>query len=386
MSEHSFFAEYWEQQLLHISGRDPAFYSDTLTPEDVDQYLSRNDIRYPSLRMMHAGTPVPVESFSRTLKFGNYASDGLIDVDRVYDAYMSGASIVLQLMRSSLSGVTLLANNLHKALRSNVEATVYVTPANEQGFTTHYDTHSVFILQVSGKKCWRVYDHVVEQPLLTQQFDFRSHAIGALTKEMVLVPGDLLYVPRGLAHDAAAVGDEPSIHITLGLFPILWRDLLEQRIKQLRADPRFRAAPTSFFEPNSPRQFADEFEKLTDAALDSVSLEALVSLVRREHISRQGRLTKGWLSALEQLGALGEASRITGRRGVVTDMSTEGDRLIIRFYNSVLRLPAVVAPAVDRLLSGDTWIVKDLQPNLDLEGCLTLARRFVVEGLATFAP
>src|SRR6185437_11471337 len=108
----NFIENYWENKHLHVARNNELYYRHILKLDDLDDYLSRNDIRYPSLRMIRAGKPVPLSDFSRQLKFGRYAADGLIDPDAVYRLYKDGASLVLQLMRSSIKSVTDFANRL----------------------------------------------------------------------------------------------------------------------------------------------------------------------------------------------------------------------------------------------------------------------------------
>ena len=35
-----------------------------------------------------------------------------------------------------------------------MQINAYITPPENQGFAAHYDTHDVFVLQVSGSKRW----------------------------------------------------------------------------------------------------------------------------------------------------------------------------------------------------------------------------------------
>ena len=65
----AFAQDFWEQKHIHVARNDPSYYAHIMTREDLDEYLSRNDIRYPSLRMIRAGKPVPLSDFSRPLRF-----------------------------------------------------------------------------------------------------------------------------------------------------------------------------------------------------------------------------------------------------------------------------------------------------------------------------
>jgi hypothetical protein len=378
----AFLQRVWEKEYLHVSNRPSDYYSDILTLNELEEYLSRNDVRYPSLRMIKAGKPIPVGEFSTRLKFGSYSSAGLIDVDRVRRLYDEGATVVLQLMRSSLSGVSAFANKLQMDLKFNVEATVYLTPPSEQGFTTHYDTHSVMALQVAGAKRWQLYDIPLQLPLLHETADTVTYTPPEPTKSILLQPGDLLYVPRGLAHDARSEGIDPSVHITIGLFPIMWRDLLEEKIRSLSDEPRFRRSPTGYFRAEDGEEFQAELRSVIDAAFERDNLGHLISTVRAQHLARQSRMTRGRISEADLLENISLQSRIALREGVAYQIELDESRVCIVFYNKKLCFPVGVRPAIEQLLSADSCIVGDLQESLDARGKLVLARTLVSQGFA----
>ena len=78
----------------------------------------------------------------------------------------------------------------------------------------------VFILQLDGRKEWRLYDVPVKHP-------FMGHKVGRVPQgeppaqagrprmTLTLEPGDMLYMPRGLVHEAATTDAAPSLHLTI---------------------------------------------------------------------------------------------------------------------------------------------------------------------------
>ncbi|WP_420146278.1 JmjC domain-containing protein [Sphingobium sp.] len=76
------------------------------------------------------------------------------------------------------------------------------------GVGAHYDQYDVFLIQGLGRRRWRLGQHCdADTPLLVQE-DLRLLAQFDVTDEWVLEPGDILYVPPGVAHDGIAVGDD----------------------------------------------------------------------------------------------------------------------------------------------------------------------------------
>ena len=113
-----------------------------------------------------------------------------------------------------------IVTDLRRALASDVKCNVYCTPPESQGFDTHVDGHDVLVLQTSGSKTWRIHDVQTElpvesSPLMNEMFPRLAGSMpdyGEPTREVVLRPGDLLYLPRGVPHSAASnIGDAPRV-------------------------------------------------------------------------------------------------------------------------------------------------------------------------------
>ena len=80
----------------------------------------------------------------------------------------------------------------------NFAANVYLTPPGTQGFAPHFDDVEVFILQLEGKKRWRVYEPTTAQGRLPRfsSGNFTQEEIGLPALDTVLEAGDMLYMPR----------------------------------------------------------------------------------------------------------------------------------------------------------------------------------------------
>lgn len=72
------------------------------------------------------------------------------------------------------------------------------------------------MIQLKGKKNWHLKDHVGDFPRLYSALS-EPPASGP-TKDLVLAPGGILYIPRGTPHCADTKGlEEDSIHLTIGV-------------------------------------------------------------------------------------------------------------------------------------------------------------------------
>lgn len=76
------------------------------------------------------------------------------------------------------------------------------------GVGPHFDQYDVFLVQGLGRRRWRIGQRCNERTPLLPHDDLRLLARFEATDEWILEPGDILYVPPGVAHDGVAVGHD----------------------------------------------------------------------------------------------------------------------------------------------------------------------------------
>ncbi|HEU4350197.1 MAG TPA: cupin domain-containing protein, partial [Actinoplanes sp.] len=225
---------YWGRQPLLSRAADlagPDGFTDLLSPDAVDELLSRRGLRTPFLRVADRGTVLPAGRFTGSGGAGAEISDQVID-DQVMRLYADGATLVLQGLHRIWPPLIAYAGRLGRELRQPLQVNAYLTPAGSQGFATHYDTHDVFVLQVGGTKRWRIHEPVLADPLERQAWGGHKDEVSATAEgepalDVVLEPGDALYLPRGWLHAAQAQG-ERSLHLTVGIRALTRHALVEE--------------------------------------------------------------------------------------------------------------------------------------------------------------
>lgn len=86
---------------------------------------------------------------------------------------------------------------------------VMVSYATDQGGVgAHYDQYDVFLVQGLGRRRWELGDICSEETPLLPHEDLRLLAEFEARQDWVLEPGDILYVPPGLAHKGTAIGHD----------------------------------------------------------------------------------------------------------------------------------------------------------------------------------
>ncbi len=103
------------------------------------------------------------------------------------------------------------------------------------GVGPHVDSYDVFLLQVQGRRRWRI--GTVGDPALVPDVPLKILARFEAEQEWLLEPGDMLYLPPGWAHDGVAEGEclTASIGFRASGREELGRDVLQRVLDA--ADP-----------------------------------------------------------------------------------------------------------------------------------------------------
>jgi hypothetical protein len=222
----------WECRPLHVRRSERDYYSQLLTNRDVEAAISSGGLRYPAIQLARDGRFFAPEAFTRNIRSGGDVFTGVPDLERIRAEYRSGATISLPGFHRAWKPLGELAAAIEVEFNHPVHTNVHVTPANATGFTPHYDTHEVFVLQIAGGKQWRIHAPPLALPHRSQPFDPGSYAPSASLFELDLAPGDLLYLPRGFVH-TTATSESSSVHVTLGVTVYTWIELLTEWAQRL---------------------------------------------------------------------------------------------------------------------------------------------------------
>lgn len=223
VTEDLFFSEIWERKHCHIKRDDSANFQALISVDDIHRYLSTHSVSHPAIQLVHSTQNISPSEYTDAQRKINPV---------VLDEYFSqGATVVLSQAHQHFHALATFSRDVAKQFQMRAQTNVYLSPPGNQGFRSHYDTHDVFILQVSGRKRFRFYPSDVALPFPDDEYDPEQNPHTDITEEILLEAGDTLYIPRGLVHDAVAMPDASSLHITLGVFPVIVRDLLQTCIQ-----------------------------------------------------------------------------------------------------------------------------------------------------------
>ncbi len=164
-----FAQRYYERAPLYVdrSGRD-GVYSPYFSLNELERVLYGSELRTKDVRLVRDGLMQRVESytFSRSTRKADEKKppSDVIDHDKLSVLFAAGCTAVFDALDTHSITLSNLCRELEAFFGHRVNPNVYLTPAGNQGFAPHYDTHDTLILQIHGTKHWRIYGSAFESP------------------------------------------------------------------------------------------------------------------------------------------------------------------------------------------------------------------------------
>ena len=200
-----------------------------------DRFLG-GGVRAPAFRLVRTGSTLSRREYCRSAPIGNEQVADVVEPNRVLEHYESGATVVLQALQFTDRVYAELSTNLALELDHPVQVNAYLTPPAERGLDIHFDFHDVVVVQLAGRKRWRIWSPLPrsERPLkrgpsISQPSLGR---IGPGVLDRIVERGDCLAIPRGFPH-AAESADAESAHLTIGIMALTWNRVVRDVIDEI---------------------------------------------------------------------------------------------------------------------------------------------------------
>lgn len=288
-----FIAHHLERELLHLERRDPSLVDGIFDLDSMGHCLRYMQPQRRNLIRVVAGD----RSGERTTEMLARIAEAPGSGERlIRSLFADGHTVVFRYAEGYWPALESIAMDLRRVLRSLVHCNVYCTPPDSQIFDTHVDTHDFLILQTSGSKTWRLHAVPHELPIdtspllsdLEPRLPSALPTFGPVSREIVLRPGDLLYLPRGVPHSVAST-DQHSVHVTIGLYPLRMHQLLSRVLDLLamQAVELRRGTPIEWFDGEGSTPSAGDLlrqaAQLADAAESPIDLDRILQVFEEQH-------------------------------------------------------------------------------------------------------
>jgi bifunctional lysine-specific demethylase and histidyl-hydroxylase NO66 len=336
--------------------------------------------RTPTFRLVRAGATLPPAAYCRTAGIGHGTIDDVIQPNRVLELYAEGATMVLQGLQLTDPVLGLTANNLALALDHPVQINAYLSPAAARGLELHFDFHDVFVLQLDGRKRWRVWAPLprTRDPVRTGR-KIPPPTLDELREPMLdrtLTSGDCLYLPRGFPHAAETI-DAASSHLTIGVLAITWQRAFRRALDaavaagELTASIPARSLDATVPEPPDPSPL--------EGRLDPASLRPWLA----KEIWHRQPATRWRPLVPPEIRVDTPVTLTPGPLLWLTTMTrSTGCRAVFGLGDRELDLPAEAHPLlVDLLAHKEPFVAASAAGDLDEASRLAVLQRLAVEGV-----
>mmetsp|Transcript_37504 Transcript_37504/g.79550 ORF Transcript_37504/g.79550 Transcript_37504/m.79550 type:complete len:428 (-) Transcript_37504:44-1327(-) len=189
----------WEKVPLHYKasehGKEANRLPDCLTVDEVMRMYRKSG---GNLKMFKSGQPANFPDFMV--------------------AYLEGVSLVINQADRTSDILMDMCRVLSKMYFLHTFCVAYLTPPGSQAVRLHNDDQDVFLLQVWGKKHWKVRNApqlpIYSEEMLGKDEPVPPEVIEDPIMDFTIEPYDILYLPRGYLHEATT-STELSLHITV---------------------------------------------------------------------------------------------------------------------------------------------------------------------------
>ena len=344
-----FLKDYWLKTLVHIPGR-PGRFTDLLGWDELNAILEQHRLTPPRLKLYRDGQPIDPAHYLTPAMFGVPR----LDAGGLATALAQGASLILDDVQELAPRVRALMTGFQEALHTDAFANLYAGWHRQKAFHVHWDAQEAMVLQLCGRKHWKVYGPTRLHPL-KNDIEAPPPPSAPPAWEGILADGDALYIPRGWWHEAFPL-DEPSLHLTVSLTPPTALDYLGWAMARLRCHAELRASLSADDAAQAKttgligRLLADT---LKQAPLSDFLREWEANIRPTPHI----RLPD---APYVQLSAITDDSLIQLASVNRLSFAHEGEHFAFAAAGRLWTVPAALMPALARLRNSGSLRVADL--------------------------
>lgn len=247
ISKDLFYKKHHDNQHLHISTSKSKDFSNVFSWNDLNYLLNMTTVwTSDSLNLVLNKKKIPPEEYCQVSIGRNGSEVYQPDRDKIKNWLEKGSTLIANDVDALNPAISSIANIFENELSAKAQCNIYFSIKGHQGFDIHFDMHEVFALHIIGEKKWKLYENRLDKPINNQQFsnmldpEFCRNNCGKVADEIIMKPGDVLYIPRGQYHEALASSDS-SLHLTFGITHIIGHDFLSLIYEKAMTDSAFRS-------------------------------------------------------------------------------------------------------------------------------------------------
>lgn len=348
-----FLAQAYNREFRHVPGvlSDPRV--SLVSFDTLNDLVARHRLEPPRLRLHQNGDVLPQHRYAVPVTTRRSTVWHRVHPDELHQRLAEGASLVVDAIDELHEPIGDLAAGLEGWLRTGVQVNAYASWTATEGFGTHWDDHDVIVVQVEGSKRWKIFGPTRDKPM------FRDVATpepppDTPVADIVLGPGDVLYLPRGWWHAVTADQGTPSLHLTCGISPHTGADLLGFLSDMLRSNELVRADLPIHADPDEQRVYLSGLGKAVAALLDDPDTIRWYAETRDAEDIGRLRPSLPYVDGVPEEPGL--RVRLTTARARLRDVSDGGENLVrLTVAGSEVDFAPAARGLLERLVTGTWW-------------------------------
>lgn len=383
--EDKFFSAYFGKQTLYrpigITG-DPR---QILSIAEMDEIVHQEGLRSSLYRMLGNGVPAAGDLLTTKLEMRREGKsiDDAVDAEKIYAHFRAGKTLIHNGLNLTRPNLRALAGSMTQRFAAKSEVVAFLTPAGQQGATTHSDPTDVYIIQLAGTKRWQVWP----TPQVRRMGDFKGSFAGLPDPvlDASLQPGDVLYIPHNTPHSARAEGNV-SLHLTVVAGPRMWSQHLLTLVQEIvHNGAEFWDTPY-LDDParDQAAELTDKIEQLIDR------LRKVSATAELERASEDGRAFRGVRQRrlFQEMAAIDSVSadtRLLAVDGAVTCHGVMDGTARVTILGNTMAMPEAAAAALRSASTVRPFPAGQLLRGDDTHQALTLAKQLLRLGALQIA-
>ena len=228
LSPQDFLARYWQKRPLLVRGAYPGFVS-PLSPDELAGLACEPEVESRLVMERGGATPWAVEH-------------GPFDEARFGELPETHWTLLVQECNKYLPELAEMLDDFNFIPNWRIDDIMVSYAPLDGSVGPHTDQYDVFLIQALGTRRWRISREPVAADNLIPGLDLRIMREFQATEEWILEPGDMLYLPPGIAHYGVALED--CMTFSVGFRAPSHADLITGYLDDMagRLDPDLRYA------------------------------------------------------------------------------------------------------------------------------------------------
>ncbi len=238
LSEDEFLTLLRDRKLTLLRGVGGERYSALLTWPTLLQMIARGE--HPSslaeFVLVKESQVAPPE---RWLKSNPAGEGNVVDVSKLLAFLNHGFSLSVARINDYAPHLKVLCQNIRSTLREQIKVGAIVTTGKGGAFKLHFDPEDLIILQVEGRKRWKIFGPPVVNPVAGMKSTVTPPPEDTLLFDEILEAGDFLFLPAGNWHRCE--NESPrSLHLGIFFQPPNGLDVAKALTSKFLSDEQIR--------------------------------------------------------------------------------------------------------------------------------------------------